>query len=51
MESHTNERKKCQKLWETNQKMAVEIIRNKWGLKDYSEEEIHFVCGILEVRL
>ena len=50
MESHTDERKKDGKLWETNEKMAVDIIKNFWGLSDDDDDnDIHFVCGILEV--
>lgn len=49
MESHTEERRKDNDLWETNKNMAVNVIRDVWGLKQFQEEEIHFVCGILEV--
>ena len=30
--------------------MIVDRIRNKWKLLEFSEEEIHRICGILEVN-
>lgn len=50
MESHTQERKKIESLWTTNQKKVVVVIRNDWGLTEFDEELIHQVCGVLEVN-
>ncbi|KAK6630412.1 hypothetical protein RUM43_014757 [Polyplax serrata] len=48
MEAHTEERMKDNILWQTNQEMAVNVIRNDWGIKKFGENDIHFVCGVLE---
>lgn len=37
-------------LWNRNQRALVNRIRNKWNLLQFSEEEIHRICGILEVN-
>lgn len=37
-------------LWTRNQKILVDRIRNQWMLSEFSEEEIHTICGILEVN-
>lgn len=38
-------------LWSRNQETIVDRIRNQWKLLDeFSEEEIHTICGILEVN-
>ncbi|KAG8238075.1 hypothetical protein J437_LFUL017916 [Ladona fulva] len=51
MESHDEIRKNRPIIWNTNQDKAVNVIRDTWGLKeDFSEEEIHRVCGVLEVN-
>ncbi|KAK6616972.1 hypothetical protein RUM44_005329 [Polyplax serrata] len=50
MEAHTEERMKDNNLWQTNQEMAVNVIRNDWGIKKFGENDIHFVCGVLEVN-
>ena len=50
MESHNGIRRGIPSLWQRNQRVIVEQIRNRWGIKDFTEEEIHTVCGILEVN-
>lgn len=50
MEAHTEIRKSIQDVWALNQKHVVDRIRKDWGLTEFSEEEIHDVCGILEVN-
>lgn len=37
-------------LWNRNQNVIVNRIRNRWSLLQFSEEEIHRMCGILEVN-
>lgn len=37
-------------LWNRNQTVIVDRIRNGWNLLQFSEEEIHRMCGILEVN-
>lgn len=37
-------------LWDRNQKTIVNRVRNQWNLLQFSEEEIHRICGILEVN-
>lgn len=50
MESHDEIRKNIPEVWNLNQKTVVDRIRNDWGLEEFSEEEIHKVCGVLEVN-
>uniref|UniRef100_A0A1L8DX66 Putative histone tail methylase n=1 Tax=Nyssomyia neivai TaxID=330878 RepID=A0A1L8DX66_9DIPT len=50
MESHNAVRRKLPILWNRNQDVIVNRIRNSWGLKQFSEDEIHTVCGIIEVN-
>lgn len=51
METHNEIRKNIRDIWLTNQLMIVDKIRNIWGLREYSEDEIHSICGILEVNV
>ena len=37
-------------LWNRNQKIIVDRMRNKWNLQEFCEDEIHRICGILEVN-
>lgn len=37
-------------LWNRNQKTIVNRIRDQWNLLQFSEDEIHRICGILEVN-
>ncbi|CAG9864919.1 unnamed protein product [Phyllotreta striolata] len=50
MEHHNPLRQNIPEVWNTNQINVVDRIIKDWGLKEYSEEEIHTVCGILEVN-
>ncbi|XP_018323549.1 SET domain-containing protein SmydA-8-like [Agrilus planipennis] len=50
MEAHNEIRANIPEVWNGNQKTVVEKIRNDWGLLEYTEEEIHTICGILEVN-
>ncbi|EFA08507.1 SET domain-containing protein SmydA-8 [Tribolium castaneum] len=50
METHNEIRRNIPELWQTNQRTVVDKIRIDWGLREYSQEEIHSVCGILEVN-
>lgn len=38
-------------LWNRNQELIVNRIRNQWNYKEFSEDEVHTICGILEVIL
>lgn len=51
MEAHNDIRKQIPTLWSYNQKSVVDRIVKDWNILNYSEEEIHTVCGILEVRV
>nr|CAD7259157.1 unnamed protein product [Timema shepardi] len=50
MESHNEVRRKLPNIWQNNQSSVVDRIRELWGVRQYSEEEIHTVCGVLEVN-
>ncbi|XP_046405906.1 uncharacterized protein LOC124170904 [Ischnura elegans] len=51
MESHDSIRKTQPLIWDNNQEKVVDVIRGPWGLGDkFSEEDIHTVCGALEVN-
>uniref|UniRef100_A0A182K319 SET domain-containing protein n=1 Tax=Anopheles christyi TaxID=43041 RepID=A0A182K319_9DIPT len=43
-------RQQIPKLWNRNQKEIVERIRIAWGFEEYSEQELHTICGIIEVN-
>lgn len=49
MVAHNSIRKKRVELWNSNQLMVVDKIRKMWGMTQYEENEIHTICGILEV--
>lgn len=51
MVAHNDIRKKKPELWKNNQLMVVDKIRKVWGMTQYNEEEIHTICGILEVKI
>lgn len=51
MEAHNDIRKLIPEVWQGNQTLVVNRIRNNWGLDRFSEDEVHTICGILEVRL
>ncbi|XP_075224059.1 SET domain-containing protein SmydA-8-like isoform X1 [Lycorma delicatula] len=50
MESHNEIRKKILQVWQNNKKFVVDKIRKDWQLEEFTEEEIHTVCGYLEVN-
>lgn len=50
MESHNKLRRNIPSLWNRNQELVVNRIRDQWGYKQFTEEEIHTVCGVLEVN-
>ncbi|XP_022900337.2 SET domain-containing protein SmydA-8 [Onthophagus taurus] len=50
MESHETIRKCIPDLWSLDKINVIDRIRLDWGLKEFSEEEIHRICGILEVN-
>lgn len=50
MENHNEIRRNIPELWNLNQTTVVDKIRKDWGLVEFSEDEIHSVCGILEVN-
>lgn len=50
METHNEIRRNIPELWRTNQITVVSRIIDDWGLKEYTEDEIHSICGILEVN-
>ncbi|XP_055536040.1 SET domain-containing protein SmydA-8 [Wyeomyia smithii] len=37
-------------LWKRNQECIVRRIREEWNFVEFSEEEIHTMCGIIEVN-
>lgn len=49
MESHDSIRRKIPIIWNTNQVTVVDQLRKHWELTQYPEEEIHTICGIMEV--
>lgn len=51
MEHHNALRQNIPEVWNTNQENVVNRIINDWGLKEFSEDEIHTICGILEVGI
>lgn len=51
MEAHNKIRRNIPLVWNNNQINVVNRIIKHWGLTEYEEEEIHTVCGILEVRI
>ncbi|KAK5641885.1 hypothetical protein RI129_010432 [Pyrocoelia pectoralis] len=50
MEPHDEIRQAIPEIWDVNQATVVNRIRKDWGLSTYSAEEIHTICGILEVN-
>lgn len=48
MEAHNDIRRNISSLWNRNQEVVVNRLRNVWGFNEFSEDEIHTVCGILE---
>ncbi|XP_056644383.1 SET domain-containing protein SmydA-8-like isoform X3 [Diorhabda sublineata] len=50
MEHHNELRMNISEVWNNNQKNVVDTLIDDWGLTCFSEEEIHTVCGILEIN-
>ncbi|XP_001354556.2 SET domain-containing protein SmydA-8 [Drosophila pseudoobscura] len=54
MESHTEERRKNEKLWSHYEQKVVRRLRDEWKLDDLAAEEeaqaVHEICGILDVN-
>lgn len=50
MESHNKIRKNLPSLWNRNQELIVDRIRKQWGYNEFSEDEVHNICGVLEVN-
>ncbi|KAF7285495.1 hypothetical protein GWI33_010593 [Rhynchophorus ferrugineus] len=50
MESHNDIRRNIPELWNLNQTRVVDRIIKDWGLTEFTEDEIHTICGILEVN-
>ncbi|XP_071438734.1 uncharacterized protein [Hetaerina americana] len=51
MESHNAIRKMQPNIWNNNQEKVANVIRGPWGLGDkFTDDEIHTVCGALEVN-
>lgn len=50
MESHNKIRRNIPSLWDRNQQLVVDRIRHQWGYAEFTEEEVHTICGILEVN-
>lgn len=49
MESHNEIRRNIPDLWALNQTRVVDRIIKDWKLTEFSKDEIHTICGILEV--
>ncbi|RZF49126.1 hypothetical protein LSTR_LSTR008412 [Laodelphax striatellus] len=49
-EAHNSIRKKLTYIWESNQKYIVDRIRKTWKVEEFTDDEIHSVCGFLEVN-
>lgn len=43
-------REKISELWKRNQQSIVSRIRDEWQFEEFSELEIHTVCGVIEVN-
>ncbi|KAH8420217.1 hypothetical protein KR009_007513 [Drosophila setifemur] len=50
MESHTEERRKNHTLWQHYEQKVVRRLREVWQLQDLEPEQVHQVCGILDVN-
>ncbi|KAG8314264.1 hypothetical protein J6590_096708 [Homalodisca vitripennis] len=50
MEAHNDVRRKLPSVWDYNQKTVVDRITQDWKITAFSPEEIHTVCGVLEVN-
>uniref|UniRef100_A0A1B6LH42 Uncharacterized protein n=2 Tax=Graphocephala atropunctata TaxID=36148 RepID=A0A1B6LH42_9HEMI len=50
MEAHNDIRRQLPSIWEYNQRSVVDRITQDWKITTFSQEDIHTVCGILEVN-
>ncbi|EDX02031.1 SET domain-containing protein SmydA-8 isoform X2 [Drosophila yakuba] len=50
MESHTEERRQNAVLWRHYEEKVVQRLRVTWQLEDLEAEQVHDVCGILDVN-
>lgn len=50
MESHNDIRQNIPDLWASNQTKVVDRIIKSWRLTEFTQEEIHNICGVLEVN-
>ncbi|XP_053659241.1 SET domain-containing protein SmydA-8 [Anopheles marshallii] len=51
MEPLNDVRQQIPKLWNRNHKEIVQRIRNDWGFAaEFTEQELHTICGIIEVN-
>ncbi|KAL1115817.1 hypothetical protein AAG570_006107 [Ranatra chinensis] len=51
LESHNEIRKTSYpELWASNQRTVVDVVIKKWRIDEFTEEELHTVCGYLEVN-
>nr|XP_036677093.1 SET domain-containing protein SmydA-8 [Drosophila suzukii] len=50
MESHTEERRQNAVLWRHYEEKVVQRLRGTWQLEDLEAEQVHEVCGILDVN-
>uniref|UniRef100_A0A1Q3FMT7 Putative histone tail methylase n=1 Tax=Culex tarsalis TaxID=7177 RepID=A0A1Q3FMT7_CULTA len=50
MDALNERRQQIPALWARNQQAIVQRIRNEWKFDEFSEAEVHTVCGIIEVN-
>lgn len=50
MEAHNDIRRKIPSLWGRNQEVIVNRLKNSWNIKAFTDEEIHTICGVIEVN-
>lgn len=50
MEAHNDVRKKIPSLWNRNQEVIVNRLQSSWNIRDFTSDEIHTICGVLEVN-
>lgn len=51
METHDALRRKIAALWERNERVVVQRLRESWGFgADFTADEVHTVCGMFEVN-
>ncbi|XP_038112332.1 SET domain-containing protein SmydA-8 [Culex quinquefasciatus] len=50
MDAMNERRQQITSLWKRNQETIVQRIRDEWKFEEFSEAEVHTVCGIIEVN-